>query len=149
MSGRKPLSLEDNSCYVTETGCLLWEGALNSNGRGQIKIKGVSHRVHRLAYEKAFGEIPADMHVLHKCDVPSCINPDHLYIGTHQDNMRDRHVKFRHAQKLSPDDVKEILSDTSSTQAVLASKYGVDQSLISRIKTNTYWKQIDRENIHG
>jgi hypothetical protein len=73
------------------TGCWLWEGPVNFFGYG------LSHhsRVHRLAWEEANGPIPDGLFVLHRCDVPSCCNPDHLFLGTHQDNADDKKRKGR------------------------------------------------------
>lgn len=82
----------------TET-CWLWTGArLVAGGYGCIKIggrAGTSYRAHRLSWELANGPIPNGLLVLHRCDHPPCVNPDHLFLGTHEDNTHDMHSKDR------------------------------------------------------
>ena len=89
------------------TGCWLWLGAA-SDGMGYGTIGEVlpdgsrkSHHVHRLSYEIHVGPIPAGMEILHRCDTPLCVNPDHLSVGTHTDNMRDCVAKGRARGRLS------------------------------------------------
>lgn len=79
----------------TET-CWNWTAAKNRKGYGQIRIKGRLWIAHRLSYTLAKSEIPEGFHVLHSCDNPSCVNPDHLSIGTNQDNVDDKMAKRRH-----------------------------------------------------
>lgn len=76
------------NCEITETGCWEWLGAYRQ-GYGAIKWKGTMHIAHRVSYTVFVGAIPAGMFVCHSCDNPSCINPEHLWIGTAQDNTRD------------------------------------------------------------
>lgn len=80
---------------VTESGCLIWTGNINSKGYGVVSINSKAHRAHRVAYEKNIGEIPKGLHVLHKCDVRCCVNPNHLFLGTNFDNVQDRVNKKR------------------------------------------------------
>ncbi len=75
--------------------CLVWQGARNDRGYGFISVEGKLFRVHRIAYQLAFGNIPVGLNVLHKCDNPSCIKLDHLFLGTCKDNTRDAMVKGR------------------------------------------------------
>ena len=84
-----------------KTGCYVWTGAKSSNGYGYLctglgKNKKKTHSVHRTTYIECFGEIPHGKLVLHKCDNPLCINPDHLFLGTEKDNMVDMTKKKRH-----------------------------------------------------
>jgi hypothetical protein len=81
--------------YDHPKGCWEWQAAKSSFGHGRAKIGGKLYSPHRLAYEKRFGPIPAGKMVLHKCDNPSCVNPDHLFIGTARDNVRDMMSKGR------------------------------------------------------
>jgi hypothetical protein len=106
---KPPKSLHDRiealSIPVTVTGCWLWTGKLDARGYGQMQIAGadqarlalgrtqLAHRVSWLVYR---GAIPAGMCVLHACDVPACVNPDHLWLGTLSDNNRDCLSKGRH-----------------------------------------------------
>lgn len=76
--------------------CWLFEGYTDSLGYGAIAYdKKIRLKAHRAAYIVMVGEIPAKMHILHKCDVRNCVNPAHLWVGTHTDNMRDRNKKGR------------------------------------------------------
>lgn len=86
-----------NKVQKTET-CWLWIGANDGVfGHGCMGIPGARKNIgaHRLSWRLHFGEIPDGMWVLHKCDVPACVNPDHLFLGTHNDNMRDKMLKKR------------------------------------------------------
>jgi len=76
-------------------GCWLWRAALSTNGYGQTSRDGVQIRAHRLAWELERGPIPVGLLVLHRCDVPTCVNPDHLFLGTNKDNSRDMAAKGR------------------------------------------------------
>jgi len=77
--------------------CLEWSRGTHRQGYGLTNCPKFKKMVttHRMAYELEFGEIPDEMHVLHKCDNPPCCNPDHLFLGTHQDNMLDMKEKGR------------------------------------------------------
>src|SRR5882762_8955870 len=84
-----------------ETDCWIWQNAKNTiTGYGVIGIteNDEPKRVtaHRASYKLFFGEVPKGLHVLHKCDIRACINPDHLFVGTDQDNSDDRIAKGRH-----------------------------------------------------
>lgn len=79
-----------------QKGCWLWRGSIKPrNGYGHMHAHGKDYNAHRLAYELAKGPIPSGMEVMHSCDVPHCVNPAHLSIGTHLDNMRDAAAKGR------------------------------------------------------
>ena len=79
----------------TSGDCWLWTACLWPNGYGRISVKGRAVGTHRVAYELAYGPIPTGMFVCHKCDVPACVNPDHLFLGTNTDNVRDMWAKGR------------------------------------------------------
>jgi hypothetical protein len=78
------------------SGCWLWTGALNTKGYGQFPT-GSAYLVHRLAYRFAHGSVPHGRLVLHRCDVRSCVNPDHLFLGSALDNVADMIAKGRRA----------------------------------------------------
>lgn len=81
--------------YDEDTGCHIWVASKDRDGYGWFRLNKVMRYAHRVAWEWTFGEIPVDTLVLHKCDTPSCVNPDHLFLGTHQDNMDDMANKGR------------------------------------------------------
>lgn len=85
-----------NSEFVTECGCQIWTGCIGRDGYGQFRINGKIEGAHRASWMLANGPIPHGLHVLHHCDVPPCINPIHLFLGTHADNMADMLRKRRH-----------------------------------------------------
>jgi HNH endonuclease len=78
----------------TET-CWLWIGAQNGYGYGVISYGRRQVLAHRISWELHKGPIPEDSCILHKCDTPLCVNPDHLELGTQADNMRDKRIKNR------------------------------------------------------
>lgn len=84
--------------YIPEpnTGCWLWMGSLDGKKYGMLQINGKMKKTHRFSWEIAHGKIPKGIHVLHKCDTPTCCNPDHLFLGTNQDNVDDKMQKRRH-----------------------------------------------------
>lgn len=135
-----------------ENGCWEWTGSHISGRYGSIKRGGKTLLTHRYSWYLAYGEFPdKNICVCHKCDNGFCVNPDHLFEGTQQDNIDDMHNKDRHAKgsingsaKLSEDDVKEIkrLLKTSMTQTEISDLYGVKQNTISGIKTGKFWKHV-------
>jgi len=82
---------------IPETGCHIWLGCVCKDGYGRLGDvpKGTPQLPHRKAYEQFVGPIPASMKVCHRCDTPSCVNPDHLFLGTQKDNLRDMFAKRR------------------------------------------------------
>ena len=128
--------------------CWLWTGARYRAGYGSIKISGVSVYAHRVSFELAFGPL-GELHRLHKCDTPACVNPSHLFSGTHMLNMVDRDLKGRtckceasSAAKVSRADVEAIRSAYSNgvQQKTLAIQYGITQSHVSRLIAGKRWR---------
>ena len=78
-----------------EAGCWLWQGARSSKGYGSVRYSGRAIGAHRLSWLLHKGPIPDGLHVLHSCDTPACLNPEHLFLGSNQDNVTDKIAKGR------------------------------------------------------
>lgn len=138
---------------VTESGCWIWTGK-ESSGYGMYN----KYLAHRMSYELFIGEIPDGMCVCHKCDIPLCVNPNHLFIGSHKENMKDMEIKGRKwakpvfrkndgepaSAKLTKDKVNEIRSLLSlgKTQQEIALIFGVTQGCIGFIKRGKTWAHV-------
>ena len=85
----------DGCIPVTETGCWLWTGRTSEYGYGIVTYQGKPFRAHRLSFKTFIGELIRGMVICHRCDTPSCVNPDHLFQGTQKDNMQDALKKGR------------------------------------------------------
>lgn len=90
----------DRKTQKTST-CWLWTGALNTAGRGILRVNYQTKQAHRLSFERHKGPIPDGMCVCHTCDVGNCVNPNHLWLGTHQENMTDMANKGRSTRGMS------------------------------------------------
>ena len=93
MDSRLPTRIQRKIEPVTESGCWIWTGAANRYGHSCLK--GKAKTAHRLVYELLIGEIPEGMELMHSCDIGVCVNPNHLSVGTHNDNMKDMVKKGR------------------------------------------------------
>ena len=138
------------------TGCFLWTGTTTGGGYGRVRRGKRTHYAHRVAYELFVGPIPGGMNVLHRCDTPACVNPDHLFLGTPADRVRNRDEKGRAAAgeqhfraRLTEDDVRTIRARAAAgeTQRPLAREYGVDQATISNIVTRKSWKHVQDSEV--
>jgi hypothetical protein len=135
-----------------ETKCLEWMGARSADGYGRTGYKGRSIDAHRLAYAAYFGPFDHSLHIRHKCDNPRCIEPRHLSLGTHADNMRDRSERLRLPQgsansksKLCEDDIpaiRRLLREGGLTLKQIGEKYGVTYHAIWTIKHNKSWRHV-------
>ncbi len=131
------------------TGCWLWTGSYARGGYGQF---GNGKRAHRVAWEYARGSIPLGLFVCHRCDNPTCCNPEHLFLGTHLDNEQDKDAKDRRPRgaetvlaKLTDEEVLSIRREYASSrirQRDLARKYGVGQASIHYIVTGKHWAHL-------
>lgn len=127
---------------ATGEGCWEWQAARNPTGYGHLNGQSGGY-AHRYAWELANGRsIPPGMCILHRCDNPPCVRPDHLMLGTHRDNIRDAIAKGRmsHA-KLTLPDIEAIGALRGSASAIgLAGRYGVTRSTIYRV-----WRQAEAD----
>lgn len=123
------------------SGCWLWTDCTNLNGYGRIFIDGKARSASRTAYRLFRGEIPKGLQVLHRCDTPSCVNPDHLFLGNNSDNMRDSMLKDRRGLKLSLNQAYAIRNDPR-TNSKISTDYGICPSSVSHIKTKKTWRHI-------
>lgn len=130
-------------------GCIEWTGCANQKGYGMMVYKGRIHAAHRVSWQEHFGAIPSGIMVMHKCDNPKCVNPEHLRLGTQQDNMDDMKEKGRQytprgeahkRSKLTWAAVRDIRTSGESARS-LASKYGVSDMTIYYVKTGKGWKE--------
>lgn len=154
--------------YDTNGGCWLWSGAIpkGKRQRGFITVDGRSRLASRVSFA-AFVQDPGPGHVCHKCDVPACVNPSHLYLGNHGTNMADMVARRRYfaatdpdacklagakggamntwhrgegnpRAKLSAEQVDAIRSGPRKTK-VVAEEYGVDRTTVQRIRRGSLW----------
>lgn len=133
------------------SGCWIWTGCIQKKGYGHIFHQGTVKKAHRLSYEAWCGTIPPEMQVLHRCDIPSCVNPEHLFLGTTQDNLNDRQSKKRHAHgitharaKLIERDIPIIrqLRESGLTYEEIGRRFGVTCGPIWRIINGHGWGHI-------
>lgn len=141
--------------------CWEWSGAVSSGGYGSfnvyrsISIYGKPKTIasHRYMFMRLFGKLPTTIWVLHKCDNPKCVNPNHLYSGTGKNNADDREIRGRgnhvygsrqHLSKLNERDIPSIRErlKNGETQLALSKLFGVANSTISRIERGETWKQV-------
>ena len=134
-----------NKVLVPEAGCWEWTGTLRTNGYGLIHWRGGGQSAHRLSFGFFNGPIPEGKMVLHHCDNPPCVNPDHLYLGGNRENTMDRERRGRGTAKLTPDEVRDIRkrAATGERQIDLGREYGVVRSAISDIVLRKKWIWVD------
>lgn len=135
--------------------CWIWTRCKDTAGYGlhNINNKRTNQKAHRVSWEIHFGPIPSKLYVLHKCDIRACVNPDHLFLGTHEDNMADMAKKNRAyrplggkpgAAILTISQVLEIrrLCAQGIPQRKIAKMFGVTQPNVGAIKLRKTWRHI-------
>ncbi len=132
--------IESRVHKIPETGCWLWDGYLNKHGYGHFRSFNKKILAHRASYQVYYGEIPEGLLVCHKCDTPACVNPDHLFLGTHKDNSLDALRKDRIARgayngktKLTEEAVIDIRTSSLSRKE-LAEKYGTTVGYVKNLR---------------
>jgi len=134
--------------------CWMWLGCrfVKRGGYGIFSLRGRGIRAHRLAYELYVGKIPRGKWVLHHCDTPPCVNPEHLFLGDNGVNMRDAVAKGRHVPPrgeknchthLTEDDVRRIrfMAQTMSRRHI-GFEYGMNQASITNIVNRKRWAHV-------
>jgi len=142
---------------VTESGCWIWTAFVNEWGYGSISVNKRMRYAHRISYELKNGKIPDGMLVLHRCDTPCCVNPDHLFLGSNKDNINDMMAKGRHRsgahtesgnlKKLTKDDAESIRNSGMKTTE-LADNYRVSRATIRNVRNFRTYKQ-DKDKGEG
>jgi hypothetical protein len=133
-------------------GCWVWKGSRDKMGYGHFKLNSKIILAHRFV---VLDKITDEVDVCHKCDNPSCVRPDHLFFGTHTDNMRDSMTKDRHAFKLGENNPLSKLTDaqamilkacpkTYGAIKRMTSSMGVHRSAVYYIQSQRGWTHLPR-----
>lgn len=128
---------------VPFAGCWLWTGALKDNGYGDCWLDGRVIGAHRAFFTLLVGEIPAGMQICHRCDVRCCVNPDHLFLGSRLDNMRDAAAKGRlghHCAALTFEQA-EMVRASAKRGIDLARQLGVSENVICNARASRYYRR--------
>lgn len=137
---------------VTECGCWIWLGMVDGGGYGSFRIGAKMVKAHRASWIIHRGPIPEGLRVLHQCDMPPCINPDHLFLGTQLENMQDMFAKGRqpnlHGEKnpnvkLTAADVS-VIREADGYYGILSKlgrQFGVSATMILNIRSGKNWRQ--------
>jgi hypothetical protein len=144
--------------HVEKTGnCWVWTGKIGNKGYGYYTTGQRHLLTHRYAYTITYGQIPSGKFVLHHCDNRACVRPDHLFLGTHRDNMDDMKRKGRqahgartHTAILTEEQAIALLHEYAAgnhNQRALAEKYGVNFRSVWNLLHGETWKHLDRTGI--
>ena len=148
-----------NNGYIIDdnTGCWMWNGRCDNNGYGRLSHNGRSYATHRLSYELIHKEPPGNLFVCHKCDTPGCVNPEHLFLGTNEDNMKDMAAKGRGNGNpaYGVDNNMSILTEEQAQYIIdfnhyhgsltyLAKKFNTSPQTIYYVKHRKTWKHLKK-----
>lgn len=133
--------------------CWLWTASIDDSGYGRFHTVGMEwDRAHRVSWRIHYGEIPDGLRVLHRCDTPACVNPNHLFLGTQADNIADMVAKGRNVlsglnnHKLTPEQVRQIRQDYipyKVSRTKLAKRFNVHPDTIDRILRGITYRHIN------
>jgi hypothetical protein len=134
---------------IPESGCWIWMASLDAYGYGALGVKGRPAKAHRFSWEFHHGH-PGAWHVLHRCDIPCCVNPSHLFLGVHEVNMADMKAKRRAKGQPGEQNVKakftaeqvaqiRLMLQSGRSCNSIAKELGVVHSTISRINRGEGW----------
>lgn len=133
---------------LSENGCWEWTATKDAAGYGHFGIaSSVSANAHRVSYELHVGPIPEGIMVCHRCDNPSCVNPQHLFLGTGQDNMMDRQSKGRTARgerngkSVITAEIARYIRRSSRSERAIASELGVSRGTVNAVRSRRTWKE--------
>lgn len=140
---------------IDASGCWLWMGHRTPRGYGILMVRGGSRRVHRVAYTTFVGPIPAGCEVCHRCNVPACFNPEHLYVALHHQNMLDAARDGLILKRKGEKHPNALFTDAQALEVKwcarhgvnhreLALAYAVDRSTISAINRGVNWPHVGR-----
>lgn len=141
---REPIRARIERSISLADGCWIWNGSYTRDGYGVLTVGRQQVRAHRASYSEFKGDIPPQMVVCHRCDNPKCVNPDHLFLGTHRDNTQDMIAKGRRPAlsgadhpniKVLPDQRQQIadMRKAGSTLKEIAAKFGISFQRASAI----------------
>ena len=153
---------DDKSSFLSfvikseDTGCWIWTGGTNPAGYGRFTLKGHIEHAHRAAYILFVGPIPDGKLICHKCDNPSCVNPDHLFSGSQRENILDAVSKGRHKtvfvrgakhpgaklDEAKASEIKRLYVAGGTTYRELAQQFGVSAAAIQAIVIGRNWGHV-------
>lgn len=137
-------------CPEPNTGCWLWTGSWHRFGYGKFGLGSATDGsatikdAYRVSWQLFKAERCDGLMVCHKCDTPQCVNPEHLFLGTALDNMRDMREKGRAARKLSDVEITEIRRRRAGGETLvsIAKDYGINHTMVSFIARGVVWRHV-------
>ena len=149
-----------SSICIDANGCWIWTKSKTGSGYGKFALGGgKTDGAHRVSFKTFNGSIPDGNDVCHRCDIPLCVNPEHLFAGTRSENIKDASAKGRlkkhhtkrgtsnPAAKLNPTSVNEIrlALEVGRSKASISRQYGISPQLVLLIAKNQVWQHVERQ----